>query len=118
MIDEFAKSLRAELDYNSEGRNGERIAKQFIDDRGFKVPRIHWEFSTKRVLTMDFIQGIKINHYKQLDDEGYDRRQIAERLANSMLHQILIDGFYHGDPHQAISSFCQGMSSHSWILEW
>lgn len=48
---------------------------------------------------MDFIQGIKINHYKQLDDEGYDRRQIAERLANSMLHQILIDGFYHGDPH-------------------
>lgn len=99
MIDEFAKSLRAELDYNSEGRNGERIAKQFIDDQGFKVPRIHWEFSTKRVLTMDFIQGIKINHYKQLDDEGYDRRKIAERLANSMLQQILIDGFYHGDPH-------------------
>ncbi|MGW8426090.1 ABC1 kinase family protein [Peribacillus simplex] len=99
MIDEFAKSLRAELDYNSEGRNGERIAKQFIDDQGFKVPRIHWEFSTKRVLTMDFIQGIKINHYKLLDEEGYDRRQIAERLANSMLQQILIDGFYHGDPH-------------------
>jgi ubiquinone biosynthesis protein len=99
MIDEFAKSLRAELDYNSEGRNGERIAKQFNGDQGFKVPRIHWEFSTKRVLTMDFIQGIKINHYKQLDDEGYDRRQIAERLANSMLQQILIDGFYHGDPH-------------------
>ncbi|MGG0789669.1 AarF/ABC1/UbiB kinase family protein [Peribacillus simplex] len=99
MIDEFAKSLRAELDYNSEGRNAERIAKQFIDDQGFKVPRIHWEFSTKRVLTMDFIQGIKINHFKQLDEEGYDRRQIAERLANSMLQQILIDGFYHGDPH-------------------
>ncbi|RRN72318.1 AarF/ABC1/UbiB kinase family protein [Peribacillus simplex] len=99
MIDEFAKSLRAELDYNSEGRNGERIAKQFIDDQGFKIPRIHWEYSTKRVLTMEFIQGIKINHYKQLDDEGYDRRKIAERLANSMLQQILIDGFYHGDPH-------------------
>ncbi|MGG4265916.1 ABC1 kinase family protein [Peribacillus simplex] len=99
MIDEFAKSLRAELDYSSEGRNGERIAKQFIDDQGFKIPRIHWEYSTKRVLTMEFIQGIKINHYKQLDDEGYDRRKIAERLTNSMLQQILIDGFYHGDPH-------------------
>ncbi|MGW6301745.1 ABC1 kinase family protein [Peribacillus butanolivorans] len=99
MIDEFAKSLRAELDYNSEGRNGEKIAKQFMNNQGIKIPRIHWEFSTKRVLTMDFIQGIKINHYKQLDDEGYDRRKIAERLANSMLQQILIDGFYHGDPH-------------------
>ncbi|MGE7761206.1 ABC1 kinase family protein [Peribacillus sp. NPDC097895] len=99
MIDEFAKSLRAELDYNSEGRNGERIAKQFINDQALKIPRIHWEYSTKRVLSMDFIQGIKINHYKQLDDEGYDRRKIAERLANAMLQQILIDGFYHGDPH-------------------
>ncbi|MFD9626325.1 ABC1 kinase family protein [Peribacillus muralis] len=99
MIDEFAKSLRAELDYNSEGRNGERIAKQFIHDQGLKIPRIHWEYSTKRILTMDFIQGIKINHYKQLDEQGYDRRIIAERLTNSMLQQILIDGFYHGDPH-------------------
>ncbi|MFJ7752443.1 ABC1 kinase family protein [Peribacillus muralis] len=99
MIDEFAKSLRAELDYNAEGRNGERIAKKFIHDQGLKIPRIHWEYSTKRILTMDFIQGIKINHYKQLDEEGYDRRIIAERLANSMLQQILIDGFYHGDPH-------------------
>ncbi|AOH53786.1 ABC transporter [Peribacillus muralis] len=99
MIDEFAKSLRAELDYNAEGRNGERIAKKFIHDQGLKIPRIHWEYSTKRILTMDFIQGIKINHYKQLDEEGYDRRIIAERLANSLLQQILIDGFYHGDPH-------------------
>ncbi|PJN86666.1 ABC1 kinase family protein [Bacillus sp. mrc49] len=99
MIDEFAKSLRAELDYNAEGRNGERIAKQFNHDQGLKIPKIHWEYSTKRILTMDFIQGIKINHYKQLDEEGYDRRIIAERLANSLLQQILIDGFYHGDPH-------------------
>lgn len=99
MIDEFAKSLKAELDYNAEGRNGERIANHFIDNQGIKIPRIHWEFSTSKVLTMDFIKGIKINHYKQLDEEGYDRRIIAERLANSMLQQILIDGFYHGDPH-------------------
>ena len=99
MIDEFAKSLKAELDYNAEGRNGERIAKHFIDNQGIKIPKIHWEFSTSKVLTMDFIKGIKINHYKQLDEEGYDRRIIAERLANSMLQQILIDGFYHGDPH-------------------
>ncbi|MFJ7848702.1 ABC1 kinase family protein [Peribacillus sp. NPDC097224] len=99
MIDEFAKSLRAELDYNSEGRNGERIAKQFIDNQGIKIPKIHWDYSTKKVLTMDFIKGIKINHYKQLDEEGYDRRIIADRLANSILQQILIDGFYHGDPH-------------------
>lgn len=99
MIEEFAKSLRAELDYNAEGRNGERVAKQFINNQGIKIPKIYWEFSTKKVLTMDFIKGIKINHYKQLDEEGYDRTIIADRLANSILQQILIDGFYHGDPH-------------------
>lgn len=99
MIEEFAKSLRSELDYNAEGRNGERVAKQFINNQGIKIPKIYWDFSTKKVLTMDFIKGIKINHYKQLDEEGYDRTIIADRLANSLLQQILIDGFYHGDPH-------------------
>ena len=99
MIDEFARSLRTELDYHTEGRNGERVAKQFIGNQGIKIPAIYWEYSTKKVLTMDYIQGIKVNQYKRLEEEGYDLRIIAERLANAMLQQILIDGFFHGDPH-------------------
>lgn len=99
IIHEFSNSLRDELDYNIEARNGERIAKQFINDPTIHIPKVYWQFSTKKVLTMEFIEGIKISHIEELDVEGYDRKVIAERLTHSMLHQILIEGFFHGDPH-------------------
>lgn len=99
MIHEFTISLLDELDYNIEGRNGDRIAKQFKQNSFIHIPKIYWQFTTKKILTMEFIQGIKVSHYEQLDEEGYDRKLIAERLTQSMLHQILMEGFFHGDPH-------------------
>lgn len=99
MIHEFSNSLLDELDYNIEGRNGERIAKQFKNDSSIHIPKVYWQFSTKKVLTMEFIQGIKVNHIEQLDENGYDRKLIAKRLTQSILHQILMEGFFHGDPH-------------------
>ena len=99
MIHEFSTSLLDELDYNIEGRNGERIAKQFKNDSTIHIPKVYWQFCTKKVLTMEFIQGIKVSHLEQLDEKGYNRKVIAERLTSSMLHQILIEGFFHGDPH-------------------
>ena len=99
MIHEFSTSLLDELDYNIEGRNGERIAKQFKNDSTIHIPKIYWQFCTKKILTMEFIQGIKVSHLEQLDEKGYNRKLIAERLTSSMLHQILIEGFFHGDPH-------------------
>lgn len=99
IIEEFSNSLRAELDYQTEGRNSERIAKQFNDQKEIHIPKVHWDFSTKKILTMDFVEGIKVNNIKKLDEEGYDRKLIAKRVINSLLHQILIEGFFHGDPH-------------------
>ena len=99
MIHEFSISLLDELDYNIEGRNGERIAKQFKNDSTIHIPKVYWQFCTKKILTMEFIQGIKVSHLEQLDEKGYNRKVIAERLTTSMLHQILIEGFFHGDPH-------------------
>ena len=99
MIHEFSTSLLDELDYNIEGRNGERIAKQFKNDSTIHIPKVYWQFCTKKILTMEFIQGIKVSHLEQLDEKGYNRKVIAERLTSSMLHQILIEGFFHGDPH-------------------
>lgn len=99
MIYEFSNSLRGELDYSIEGRNSDRIAKQFIDNPTIHIPKVYWEFSTKKVLTMELIKGIKVNHFEELDEQGYDRKIIAERLTASMLHQILMEGFFHGDPH-------------------
>ena len=99
VVSEFSNSLRAELDYQTEARNGERIAKQFTDNPEVVIPKIHWDYTTNKVLTMDYIDGIKVNHISTLQNEGYDLKLIANRVTNSMLHQILMEGFFHGDPH-------------------
>ncbi|MFS0647298.1 ABC1 kinase family protein [Siminovitchia sp. 179-K 8D1 HS] len=99
MIEEFSASLRNELDYEVEGRNGERIAKQFENEPSIHIPRIYWDFSSKKVLAMELIKGIKVTHVDKLDEAGYDRKLIAARLADSMFSQVLEHGFFHGDPH-------------------
>lgn len=99
MIAEFSNSLRAELNYQTEGRNGERIAKQFSNQPEIVIPNIYWNYTTNKVLTMDFIEGIKVTHILELQEKGYSLKIIADRITNSMLHQILMEGFFHGDPH-------------------
>ncbi|WP_077330113.1 ABC1 kinase family protein [Virgibacillus siamensis] len=99
IIEELSASLRNELDYLMEARGSERVAKQF-DGRSFvKIPLMHWDFSTKRVLTMEKLDGIKVSKIEELDAKGYDRKIIARRLADAMLHQLLDNGFFHADPH-------------------
>ncbi|MFS0575730.1 AarF/ABC1/UbiB kinase family protein [Sporosarcina sp. 179-K 3D1 HS] len=99
MVREVARSLREELDYTIEGRNGERIAKQFIDQPHIYIPKTYREMTTKKVLAMERIEGIKVTQVERLAKEGYDRELIAERLVDSMFHQVLDHGFFHGDPH-------------------
>ncbi|MGE8079458.1 ABC1 kinase family protein [Peribacillus loiseleuriae] len=99
MMEEFSKALQAELDYYVEGSNSEKIANQFGNQSKIRIPDIYWDFSTKKVLTMEYIKGTKISQLQEMDHLGYDRKVIAERVTNSMLHQILIEGFFHGDPH-------------------
>ncbi|WOV87500.1 AarF/ABC1/UbiB kinase family protein [Sporosarcina oncorhynchi] len=99
MIDEFARSLKDELDYRIEARNCERIAKQFEEDITIHIPAIFPGLSTSKVLTMEMIDGIKVNDLMQLDTKGYDRKVLAARIANSLLHQMFVAGFFHGDPH-------------------
>lgn len=99
IVEEFAKAIRLELDYGNEGRNAERFKKNFEDDKRIYTPKIYWEFSSRRILTMELIEGIKINNLKELDKIGYDRKKIAENGAKAFMKQILIDGFFHADPH-------------------
>lgn len=99
MVDEFAKTLKNELDYQIEGYNAERLYKQFVDRHDIHIPRIHWEYSTRKVLTMEMIRGIKVSDVEKLDAEGYDRNCIAGRIVDSMFQQVLDDGFFHADPH-------------------
>ncbi|MCT8139414.1 AarF/ABC1/UbiB kinase family protein [Anaerobacillus sp. CMMVII] len=99
VVEEFAKSLRAEVDYSIEGRNAEKIAKQFQDDDKIYIPTVYWEYSSSKILTMEFVEGTKLNDLSKLEGKGFNRKIIAERIAHAMFQQILVDGFFHGDPH-------------------
>jgi ubiquinone biosynthesis protein len=99
IIKEFSESLRDELDYKVEGRSADRVAKQFKEQPSIQIPKIHWDFSTAKILTMELVTGIRVNDIKQLDDGGYDRKLIAERVVDALFFQVLEKGFFHGDPH-------------------
>jgi ubiquinone biosynthesis protein len=99
MIQEFGKSLIDELDYTIEGQNTDRVAKQFLKDANIHIPGIYWEYSSNKVLVIEFIEGIKVNNLEQINAKGYDHKKIAEHLIQAFLHQVFIEGFFHADPH-------------------
>lgn len=99
MVEEYAQALMAELDYTVEGRNTEKIAQQYQQDNKVKIPTIYWDQTSSRVLTMEYIEGIKLNDREELVRRGHDLNNIAERLVDSLLNQIFIQGFFHADPH-------------------
>lgn len=95
---EFAATLRGELDYLREGRNAERFARDFAGS-GVVLPRVFWDTSTSRVLTLERVRGIKINDLDALDGAGIDRKRLARRGADIVLTMIFANGFFHADPH-------------------
>lgn len=99
MVEEFANSLRNELNYEIEGNNANRIRKQFQGDFSIHIPKVYTEYSTKKVLTLEYIQGVKLSQFQTLEALGYNRKELAENLIKAMFKQILIEGFFHGDPH-------------------
>jgi len=108
IIEELSKSLRAELNYTIEGQNAEKVAHQFKYNPNICVPKVYWDYTTSKVLTMEYIEGIKLNELKKMDNQGLNRKVLAERVVQSILHQILIEGFFHGDPHPGNIIFLPG----------
>ncbi|WP_026135952.1 ABC1 kinase family protein [Paenibacillus shenyangensis] len=99
IIEEFSKSMREELDYNIEGRNMERIGQNFEKDRWIHIPKTYWNYTSARVLTMEFVDGIHMGRPNEIVEQGLQLPDVAQRLVDSMLQQIFIDGFFHADPH-------------------
>ncbi|OYD09040.1 ABC1 kinase family protein [Paludifilum halophilum] len=99
VVEELARSVQEELDYTSEARHADKIRKQFTEEKHLYIPPIYWNLTTSRVLTMEYIHGIKLTRLESLDQMGFDRKILAERLIRALFHQILIEGFFHGDPH-------------------
>src|SRR4030043_801577 len=99
LITEFSRTLYEEIDYLAEGRNAETFALNFSDQPGILVPKVVWSHSTKRVLTLQDVRGIKITDYDEITNAGIDLTEVASRLLNTYLKQIFEDGFFHADPH-------------------
>jgi ubiquinone biosynthesis protein len=96
---EFSQTLRTELDYLQEGRNLERIADNFAEEPEIHIPRVYWEATTARIITLERIRGCKICDGAAIEAAGLDRSEIAHRAARLLLTMILEHGFFHADPH-------------------
>lgn len=98
-FEEILSSTRRELNFKYEASNIEMFSKLNSEVRFTGTPRVFRDLSTKRILTMEFIDGIKINDKDTLHNEGYDLNDIGKKLALSYFKQVFEDGFFHGDPH-------------------
>ena len=96
---EFADAVRGELDYVREARSAERLWRAFKDDDTVVFPRVYWTHTTSRVLTLEMLEGVRMNRTDELDAAGYDRVLLAQRGIDSYLRQIFEIGFFHADPH-------------------
>ncbi len=100
LVAEFARAIRREQDLAREGRTIERFARNFAGDATVRFPRVHWPATTTGVLTMEYIEGIKV--LEILDSPGsFDVGAVASRGGEILLKQVLRDGFFHADPHPA-----------------
>ena len=99
LIREFARSIRQEIDFTMEGASTDYFHQNFSDNKNIKIPKIYWEFTNRRVLTLERIDGIPIDAIQKLDAAEIDRKKIAEILLDFFYKQIFSDGFFHSDPH-------------------
>lgn len=99
LVDEFSATLLAEVDYEAEGRNAERIAANLGDYPGVRVPRIHWHATTPSVLTMDRALGLRIDSVDARGQARITGPTLARNVVAVVLHMVIVDGYFHADPH-------------------
>ncbi|MGD9364471.1 MAG: AarF/ABC1/UbiB kinase family protein [Desulfobacteraceae bacterium] len=99
IVEEFARSIEREMDYTIEAASMERVSGQFLGDPSVFVPKVYRDTSTRRVLTIEYIDGIKVTDIEGLSEAGYDCPLITERGSEVLLKQIFTFGFFHADPH-------------------
>jgi ubiquinone biosynthesis protein len=101
LVDEFARSIRQELDYRLEGRNAQAFHRNFAGHPHVRIPHVYWSYTRQRVLTLELLEGPQL---ADLDAESYsldDRRRLAYLMSEAWMTMIFRHGFFHGDPHPA-----------------
>lgn len=105
VIQEFSDSLLNELDYHREGRNADRL-RELVRSDLVSLPEIIWDHTTRRVLTMTDLEGIKISERSTLIAAGYDLQQVAERVIDAYMSQVFVHGIFQADPHPGNIMVC------------
>ena len=99
MLAEFGSSLMDELDYYGEAYNMERLAENLSGIEGVHIPKVYRSLSSKRVLTQEFIDGVKISNVEAMRDAGLDPAVVANAALRAAIKMLMIDGYFHADPH-------------------
>ncbi len=99
MLREFDETIHEEMDYSAEGRNAERFRESFKDWTNVHVPKIYWNATTSKVITMEFIHGTKVTGLEDLRARNVSPEKVNRLLIRTYLKQLLEDGFFHADPH-------------------
>ncbi|KAM6548532.1 hypothetical protein CsatB_020208 [Cannabis sativa] len=99
VYEECSTILYQEIDYINEGKNADRFRRDFRNVKWVRVPLVFWDYTAMKVLTLEYVPGIKINELNMLDSRGYSRSRISSRAIEAYLIQILKTGFFHADPH-------------------
>lgn len=99
MIDDYGRMLLKELDYEREARNTERVYGNFADDERVVIPQVFWEYTNRRILTEEYIEGIKLSNLEEINRRGWDRRKLSRLGTESFLSQVVLHGFFQADPH-------------------
>lgn len=99
IFSEFSRIVSEELDYLLEGKNAETFARNFAKNERIKIPIVYWPYTTSKVLTLEYLEGIKITDFEEIDRRDIDRKEVARILAEAYAQMFFVDGFFHGDPH-------------------
>jgi ubiquinone biosynthesis protein len=104
ILAENEEPLRRELDLVAEGKATEHLAAE-MEPLGVLVPKVYWHYTSKRVITLEYIDGVNVDDHERMKEWNVDRRSLADALARAMLHQTYGIGFFHADPHPG-NLFC------------
>ncbi len=114
---EFERTVYEEIDFVTEAANCKRFKEMFKDDPTIYIPEVYEEYTTRRLLVLEWIDGIKINDYAALEAAGIDRLEVANRTVQAYFHQFFDEGFFHADPHPGNIFVKQGTPENGPIIE-
>lgn len=99
IVDEFSRVIRREMDFTLEGFNTLKFREMFKDDPHLYIPDVYWDYTSKRILTLERIRGIKVDNVEKLVKKGIDPGKIAKIIGETFLRMVMVKGFFHGDFH-------------------